>query len=152
MTGELAADVPRVLFLCTGNSCRSQMAEGWLRHLVAGRVVALSAGTRPGGVNPLAVEIMAEVGVDLSAHTSDSIAEYVSDPPDLVIAVCSAAAENCPVFPGSTQVLSWPFDDPADAQGSDEEVRAFFRRVRDEIRDRLQEWLDEGCPPLPLPR
>jgi len=126
------------------------MAEGWLRHLAGDRVIALSAGTRPGGVNPRAVEIMAEAGVDISAHTSDAIAEYLADPPDLVIAVCSAAAENCPTFSGSTRILSWPFDDPADARGSDEEVRVFFRRVRDEIRGRLQSWIDEGFPPLAL--
>lgn len=148
MNDQSRDDPPRVLFLCTGNSCRSQMAEGWLRALAGGRVVALSAGTRPGGVNPRAVEIMAEAGVDIAAHTSDSIEQYLADPPDLVIAVCSAAAESCPVFPGSTQVLRWPFDDPAEARGSEAEVLAFFRRVRDEIRARLQDWIDAGLPPL----
>ena len=147
-----SSEKPRVLFLCTGNSCRSQMAEGWARHLLGERVEACSAGTDPHGLNPLAVRAMQEAGVDISGHTSESIEQYLADPPDLVIAVCSHAAENCPRFPGATQVLRWPFDDPADAAGSDEEVRAFFRRVRDEIRVKLQGWVEAGFPPLQLQR
>jgi len=152
MDDQSQDDRPRVLFLCTGNSCRSQMAEGWLRALAGDRVVALSAGTRPGGVNPRAVSLMAEAGVDISAHSSDPIESFLADPPELVIAVCSAAAESCPVFPGSTRVLRWPFDDPAEARGSEEQVLAFFRRVRDEIRERIQDWIDAGFPPLSLGR
>jgi len=139
---------PRVLFLCTGNSCRSQMAEGWLRFLTAGRIEALSAGTEPVGLNPRAVRVMGEVGIDLSRHTSNSIEQYLADPPDLVIAVCAAAAESCPIFPGRTRLLRWPFDDPAHLPGPDEAVLPEFRRVRDEIRARIEAWLAEGLPEL----
>lgn len=143
-------DQPRVLFLCTGNSCRSQMAEGWLRELAGGRVTALSAGTRPAGLNPRAVAVMAEAGVDIAGQASRSIEDFLDDPPDVVIAVCAAAAESCPVFPGATRVLRWPFDDPAEASGSEDEVLAVFRRVRDEIRTRLEAWVAAGFPPLAL--
>ncbi len=146
------SDVPRVLFLCTGNSCRSQMAEGWLRALAGGRVEALSAGTDPHGLNPRAVQVMAEAGVDVSGQTSDAIEDYLDAPPELVIAVCTHAAENCPTFPGATRVERWPFDDPAAATGSEDEVLAVFRRVRDEIRERIATWLDEGAAPLSLER
>lgn len=139
---------PRVLFLCTGNSCRSQIAEGWLRSLTSGRVAALSAGTDPVGVNPRAVAVMGEVGVDLSQHTSDAVSAFLEDPPDLIITVCSAADRNCPTFPGDVPVLHWPFDDPAGYEGTDDEVLAEFRRVRDEIRARIEAWLEEGLPPL----
>ncbi len=139
---------PRVLFLCTGNSCRSQMAEGWLRHLTARRVEALSAGVDPVGLNPRAVRVMAEAGVDISSQTSDAIQDYLADPPDLVVAVCSHAAESCPTFPGATRVVRWPFDDPAHLPGEDEEVLPEFRRVRDEIRAKLENWLEDGLPEL----
>ncbi|MEM7310018.1 MAG: arsenate reductase ArsC [Planctomycetota bacterium] len=146
------SDKPRVLFLCTGNSCRSQMAEGWLRTLADGRLVSLSAGTDPHGLNPLAVRAMAEAGVDISGQSSDPIQAYLDDPPELVIAVCTSAAESCPTLPGATRVLRWPFDDPAGASGTDEEVFAVFRRVRDEIRERLAAWLAAGAEPLALAR
>ncbi len=138
------ADAPRILFLCTGNACRSQMAEGWLRDLAGWRFEPLSAGTDPHGVNPLAVKVMAEAGVDLSAHTSDPITDYLADPPDLVISVCDAAAEACPDFPGKVKRLHWPFPDPAAATGSPEEVLVVFRDVRDQIRRHLEEWLEGG--------
>ena len=140
------ADKPRVLFLCTGNACRSQMAEGWLRRLAGDRVEALSAGVDPRGVNPLAVRVMAEAGVDLSGHTSDPIQDYLVDPPGVVIAVCDRAAESCPTFPGATEVLLWPFLDPAGATGSEEEVLAVFREVRDAIRARIEAWLEASLP------
>ncbi len=143
-------NAPRVLFLCTGNACRSQMAEGWLRALAGDRVEALSAGTIAAGLSSRATRAMAEVGVDISAHTSDPITDYLDDPPDLVIAVCADAAASCPTFPGATSVLRWPFPDPASAYGTDEEVRAVFRDVRDRIRVRLEAWLAEGAPPLSL--
>jgi arsenate reductase len=139
---------PKVLFLCTGNSCRSQMAEGWLRHLAGGRVQALSAGTQPVGVNPLAVSVMAEEGVDIRSQTSDPVDSFLASPPDLVITVCSAAAASCPVFPARTALLTWPFDDPADARGSEEEVLGVFRRVRDEIKERVAAWIEAGFPGL----
>ncbi len=141
---------PKVLFLCTGNACRSQISEGWLRHLAGDRVVALSAGTHPAGVSIRAIDVMGEVGIDLTGHTSDSIADYLDDPPDLVIAVCDAAAESCPTFPGRTRILRWPFPDPADATGTEEEVSAVFRASRDAIRARLEAWIAEGMPPLEL--
>ena len=128
----------RVLFLCTGNSCRSHMAEGWLRHLAGDRYEALSAGSDPAGsVHPGAVAAMAEVGVDLTGHRSKSIAEFLPPagrPPDAIVSVCSSADERCPIFPGDVRRIPEPFDDPAHATGTDEEVTAEFRRVRDEIR------------------
>jgi arsenate reductase (thioredoxin) len=133
----------RVLFLCTGNSCRSQMAEGLLRHLGGDRFEALSAGANPAGyVHPMAVSAMAELGVDISQQASKHINEFLppeGDPPDLIISVCSSAEKECPVFPGAVERLHWPFDDPAHATGDDEEKLAEFRRVRDEIGSRLTE-------------
>ena len=131
----------RVLFLCTGNSCRSQMAEGWLRQLGLGGFEALSAGTHPVGVNPRAVRSMAAVGVDISTQTSDSITDFLECPPELVITVCDRAAETCPTFPGETKVLRWSFEDPADAVGSEDEVMGEFARIRDQIREAIEGWL-----------
>lgn len=134
---------PRVLFLCTGNSCRSQMAEGWLRFLAGDRYESLSAGAKPAGyVHPLAVEVMREVGIDISAQRSKSIADFLppkGQPPDVIVSVCDKAASDCPVFPGQVERIAMPFDDPAHAQGSDEEILACFRRVRDEIRGAIEE-------------
>jgi arsenate reductase len=130
----------RVLILCTGNSCRSQMAEGFVNHLLDGRWVARSAGTRPAaGVHPLAVRAMAEVGVDVSASEPEIVDRYLAESWDLVVTVCDSAKESCPTFPRPVETVHIPFDDPADAQGTDEEKMAVFRRVRDEIRDRLVE-------------
>ena len=142
------SDLPRVLFLCTGNSCRSQMAEGWLRALAGQRIAALSAGTHPVGMNPGAVAAMAEHGIDIREQASEDIAAYLGDPPELVIAVCDHAADNCPSLPGATQVLRWPFPDPAHAQGTPEEIAAEFRTVCGSIKARLVDWLAEGAPPL----
>ena len=132
---------PRILFLCTGNACRSQMAEGWLRHLASDSVEALSAGITPHGVNPLAVEVMAEVGVDLSPQRSEDVARYLDEPLDLVVAVCDSAAEACPTFPRPVPILRAPFPDPAAAEGSPEEVRRVFREVRDAIGRRIETWI-----------
>ena len=139
---------PRVLFLCTGNACRSQMAEGWLRHLAGDRIAVASAGTHPHGLDPRAVGVMAEAGVDIAAHTSDPVSAHLDRPPDVVVAVCAAAAESCPALPAPVAVLRWSFDDPAAATGTEEEVVAVFRRVRDEIRGRLEAWARAGFPPL----
>lgn len=139
---------PRVLFLCTANSCRSQMAEGWLRHLAGRRLESLSAGTHPTALHPLAVRVMAEVEIDLSRQTSDSLQAHLEDPPDLVIAVCSAAAANCPVLPGRIPLLSWPFHDPTGARGSELEILRAFRGTRDAIGERLRAWLLADCPGL----
>jgi arsenate reductase len=138
----------RILFLCTGNSCRSQMAEGLLRELSQGRCEALSAGAKPAGyVHPLAVRAMQEIHIDISRQTSKSIAEFLpplGTPPDLIISVCSNADRDCPMFPAAVERLHWPFDDPAHATGTDAEKMAEFRRVREEIRARLQAFLHEA--------
>ena len=129
----------RILFLCTGNSCRSHMAEGWLRELGGDRVGSLSAGADPSGyVHPFAIRVMQEAGVDISSHRSKSIEEFLADPPELIVSVCEQAERSCPAFPGRVERRTWPFDDPARAEGSEDEKLAFFRRVRDEIR----EWIE----------
>jgi len=126
----------RVLILCTGNSCRSQMAEGWVNAELSESWQARSAGTRPAGrVHPLAVKAMAEVGVDLSDARPEVVDTYLDQCWDLVITVCDSARETCPVFPAPVEQLHISFYDPADAEGSDEERLAVFRKVRDEIRD-----------------
>ncbi len=128
---------PRVLFLCTGNSCRSQMAEGWARHLLPDQIDAVSAGTEPHGLNPLAVKAMASAGVDISGHSSKTVEACDPDSLDLVVTVCGHANENCPVFLGKTRVIHHGFDDPpklaADAKTEEEEL-PHYERVRDEIR------------------
>lgn len=127
----------RILFLCTGNSCRSQMAEGWARALRPGVLQAFSAGTHPGGMNRLAVLAMAEAGVDISRQRSKHVVEFAAQPIDVVVTVCSAAHESCPVFPGATRVVHRGFDDPprlAAGATSDADALPHYRRVRDEIR------------------
>ena len=135
----------RVLILCTGNSCRSQMAEAWVRLLSGERWEACSAGTHPAAtVHPLAVRAMSEVGVDIASARPQSVERHLSEPWDLVITVCDAAAENCPRFPGPAPRRHVAFDDPALATGSEEERMRVFRRVRDEIRERLVPLLDDA--------
>jgi len=124
----------KVLFLCTGNSCRSQIAEGWARHLKSDVIEAYSAGIRPIGVNPKTIEVMAEAGVDISDHTSKGIDDLSGINFDYVVTVCDNAREQCPIFPGRTRHVHKSFDDPYFATGSEEEILAVFRRVRDEIR------------------
>jgi arsenate reductase len=136
----MTEDMMRVLVLCTGNSCRSQMAAGWLNALYGDRMVAFSAGSSPAGyVHPRAVEVMAETGVDLSGARSKHLEEFLGQRFEYVLTVCDSAAEACPVFPGPARRFHRDFFDPALAQGSNEEVLTTFRRVRDEIR----EWLGE---------
>jgi arsenate reductase len=131
-----------VLFLCTGNSCRSQMAHGWLAHLGGGRYDVYSAGLETHGVNPRAIRVMAEAGVDISGHTSNAVSEYLHQSFDLLVTVCGGAREACPLFAGEVRERQhWPFDDPAAATGNEEEVLAAFRRVRDEIRARVEGFL-----------
>jgi arsenate reductase len=132
---------PRILFLCTGNSARSQMAEGWARFLSKGKVDAISAGTEPKTLNPLAVHAMAEVGIDISKQQSKAMDVYSGQPFDFVITVCDRAKESCPVWPTAKERIHWSFDDPAEATGSEEQRLAAFRRVRDEIRTRLRLFL-----------
>jgi arsenate reductase len=128
----------RVLFVCTGNSARSQMAEAILCRLGGRGFEAHSAGTHPGGVNPLTIRALAEIGIDWSGARSKSVTEYLDQPFDYVITVCDQAREACPVFPGPHESLHWGFDDPAAAQGTDEERLAVFRRVMSEISARVE--------------
>lgn len=133
-----------VLFLCTGNSCRSQMAEGLLRHLAGDRFEVASAGTHPVGLNPGAVEIMREIGIDISQHRSKSLHEFDGSCFDHVITVCDRAKESCPIFPSTSTLLHWSFDDPAAAGGSPEERLGVFRRVRDEIVESIRRFIENG--------
>jgi arsenate reductase len=139
------SDMPRlktVLFLCTGNSARSQMAEGLVNHFLAENWRAYSAGTQPTGkVHPLAVQVMAELGIDLSTHHSKSVEEFRGDAFDLVMTVCDQAAENCPLWLGKGKVVHLGFADPAQATGSREEQLAVFRGVRDAIRGQVLAYL-----------
>ena len=132
----------KVLFLCTGNSCRSQIAEGWARHLKSDVVEAFSAGIRPIGVNPKTIQVMAEAGVDISGHTSKYIDDLGGINFDYVITVCDNAREQCPIFPGRTRHVHKSFDDPYFATGSEEEILEVFRRVRDQIKDFIEELPD----------
>lgn len=128
----------RVLILCTGNSCRSQMAEGWINHLVGEEWEARSAGTRPAAqVHPLAVRVMAEAGVDISGGVPEHVDRYLEEPWDLVVTVCDSARESCPIFPRPVNTLHISFPDPAEATGSEEQRLEVFRAVRDDIRARL---------------
>jgi arsenate reductase len=126
---------PLVLILCTGNSCRSHLAEGILRAAAGDRLDVRSAGSKPAGhVHPLAIRVMQEIGIDISAHTSKHLNEFLDGRVDVVITVCGNADQACPMFPGQVQRHHWGFDDPALAQGTEEEILAKFRRTRDEIR------------------
>jgi arsenate reductase len=129
----------KVLFLCTGNSCRSQMAEGILWHLRGDEFDVFSAGTRPSVVNPMAIKVMAEIGIDISGHWSKSVEEFQGTSFDFIITTCDAARETCPVFPGIARRLHWSFNDPAKTEGSENEILSAFRKVRDEIKSRIQE-------------
>ncbi len=124
-----------ILVLCTGNSCRSQIAEGYLRFYAQGKAMIYSAGIETHGVNPKAIQVMAEDGIDISNHTSNNVEEYLNIPFDDVITVCDNANENCPYLPGNFKRFHHNFPDPAKAKGTPEEVISEFRRVRDLIRD-----------------
>jgi len=125
----------KILFLCTGNSCRSQMAEGWANHLRSKDLMAFSAGVNPGKLNERAVTAMLEVGVDISAHIPQHIDDFCGLDFDLIVTVCDNAKEQCPIFPGKTRVLHHKFDDPSEIIASEDKTIAEFRRVRDEIKD-----------------
>ncbi len=134
-----------VLFVCSHNSARSQMAEGWLRHLAGDGYSVQSAGVEPGELSPLAVKAMAEVGVDISGQRAQGIADYLGKlPVYYLIIVCEKAAQTCPrIWPGMRHRIEWFFDDPSAATGTEEERLAVFRRVRDEIRAEIELWLAE---------
>lgn len=136
----------KVLFLCTGNTCRSQMAEGWARHLHGDSIEARSAGVAPHGVDPRAIIVMREAGVDISEHTSKHIDTLLDMPFDLVVTVCDNAAESCPVFPGRTRMLHRGFEDPprlVKSAATEEEALAHYRRIRDEIRAFIEQLPDQ---------
>ena len=144
MAAAEAAERSRVLFLCTHNSARSQMAEGLLRHLAGDRFEAHSAGTEATQVRPLAIRAMDEIGVNISGQESKTLERYLREPFDHVITVCDDANEACPFFPGAENRVHWSFEDPSRAEGTEEERLAVFRLVRDRIRDRVQAELVDG--------
>ena len=126
---------PLILILCTGNSCRSHLAEGILRQAVGGQYRVASAGSKPAGyVHPLAIRAMSEIGIDISSHHSKHLNEFLNQDVETVITVCGNADQACPMFPGQANRYHWGFDDPAHATGSEEEVLNEFRRVRDQIK------------------
>lgn len=133
----------RVLILCTGNSCRSQMAEGLWEKLGGGEWESRSAGSKPSGyVHPLAVKAMTEEGIDIGQNRSKSVQEFEGETFDLVVTVCGNAKDSCPVFLNGRKTFHWPFDDPADATGTDDEKMVMFRRVRDEIAGTIRNYLN----------
>ena len=135
---------PLILILCTGNSCRSHLAEGILRAAVGETAEVASAGSDPAGyVHPMAGEVMKEIEIDISAHTSKHLDNFLQREVHTVITVCGNADQACPIFPGQAEKHHWPFDDPAKATGSEEEIRAVFRRVRDEIRAKFEVYAAE---------
>lgn len=132
---------PKVLFLCTGNSARSQMAEGYLRYAAGDHFEPLSAGIEPKGLNPLAIEAMQEIGIDISHQTSKDVVSFLGQYIPYIVTVCDNARERCPIFPRTFKFLHWSFEDPAAAKGSHEEKLSVFRRVRDEIAQRIDKEL-----------
>ena len=144
----MSTEKRRVLFLCTHNSARSQMAEGWLRHLADDRFEAHSAGTQATAIRPLALRAMAEAGVDISGQRSKAITEYLGQPFNFVVTVCDQAAEACPLFPGGGTRLHWSLPDPSQATGTEAEQLAVYRRVRDAIRQRIETELLSRRPPI----
>ncbi|HAL72646.1 MAG TPA: low molecular weight phosphatase family protein [Verrucomicrobiales bacterium] len=147
---------PTLLILCTGNSCRSHLAEGILRAALNDDYIVASAGSKPAGyVHPLAIKVMAEIGLDISNHTSKHLNEFLNQNVETVITVCGNADQACPMFPGQVNRHHWGFDDPAHATGSEEEQLTVFRRVRDEIRRVFEAYaqgrLDEAGVSRPIP-
>ena len=134
-------DPLRILFVCTGNSARSQMAEGFARHLGQGRVEALSAGMEPSRLNPYAVKVMRERGIDISEQQSKAFDWDLARRMDMVVTVCGNADERCPVLPAEVKRLHWPLEDPAAAKGTDSEVLAKFRESRDQIEERVRDLI-----------
>lgn len=134
---------PLIYFLCTGNSCRSQMAEGFARAMAGGRFEVASAGIAPTQVNPRAIAAMAEAGIDISGHESKGIDRRLLDGAAVVVTLCGEAEETCPVSPPHVRRLHWPLPDPARARGTDAEVTAVFREVREQIRQRTRDLVDE---------
>jgi len=135
-------DAINILFLCTGNSCRSQMAEGWARALGGDRLVVQSAGIEAHGKNPRAIAVMAEAGIDISGQASTIVSDGMIDEANVVVTVCGHADELCPVLPPSVKKIHWPLSDPAKATGTEDEIMAAFRATRDEVRERVGDLLE----------
>ena len=133
----------RILVLCTGNSARSQMAEGLFRHESDGRYEIFSAGTKPSSVRPEAIAVMWELGIDISGHRSKSVDEFAGQTFDYVITVCDNARDNCPIFAGGTVRLHWSFEDPAAVEGTEEERLIAFRRIRDQLHERVKAFVNQ---------
>ena len=141
--GKFVSEPVRVLFLCTGNSCRSQIAEGWTRQLGGKQVEVQSAGIEAHGKNPRAIAIMQEAGIDISAQQSTVVDNSMLEWSDVVVTVCGHADEQCPVLPSSVRKLHWPLADPAKAEGNDEQITDVFRACRDEVKERVRSLLAE---------
>jgi len=141
---EMDVSKKGILFLCTGNSCRSQMAEGFAKKMLSKDLKIFSAGIEPKRIHPMAVKVMQEVGIDISQQRSKNISEVPIDKVDLVVTLCGDAAERCPIFPGKVKRIHWEIEDPAKAQGSEEEITQVFRRVRDKIKSYMEneEWFN----------
>lgn len=133
----------KILVLCTSNSCRSQIAEGYLKHFAGDRFEVYSAGLEPSVVNSRAIQVMKEYGVDISTYSSDDVNQYIGQNFDYIITVCDNAEERCPFFPGQAERIHWSFEDPAAATGSDEEILTVFRMVRDQIRDKIKGFVNK---------
>ena len=133
----------KVLFLCTGNSARSQMAEGFLKYMAGDRFEVYSAGVKPTAVNPLAIKVMAEIGIDISKHKSKSVMEFIDWSFDYVITVCGNAQKTCPVFPGKHENIHWDIEDPVASEGSEEKKIVVFRKIRDEIKKNILAFINK---------
>ena len=138
---------PKVVFVCTENSSRSQMAEGFLRHLASDHFDVFSGGALPAELNPAAVEVMKEIGIDISGQQSKDVAQFLGQRFHYVIRVCDKVREKCPVLPGAIWYLDWSFEDPATASGSPSEKLAVFRRIRDQIEKKVEEFVGKEAPP-----
>ncbi len=134
---------PKLLFLCTGNSCRSPMADGWARHFAGEQIEVQAAGIEADGKNPRAIAVMREVGIDISGQESTRLTDEMLEGTDLVVSVCGHADENCPLLPPGTRKVHWPLEDPARATGTEEEIMDVFRAARDDIRNRVAALVNE---------
>jgi len=134
----------RILFICTHNSARSQMAEGFIRHFYNDRYDASSGGTEPSGINPYAIKVMEEVGIDISSHESKSVKQFLDEKFDYVVTVCDQASEACPFFPGAKNTMHRGFQNPSPAKGTEKEIMEVFRGVRDVIMDWIEETFGKG--------
>ena len=142
----MMAEAKKVLFICTGNSIRSQMAEGFMKALGGGKWIVRSAGVLPSFVHPLAVRVMMEVEIDISDQKSKSVDKFVNEAFDVIITLCDHAAASCPTFPGQGKRLHWPIEDPVGAVGSTEERLVLFRKARDEIKKRIEDFVKSESP------